>query len=126
MFFYLQKHECPFFSFRTPIGRVTVTVVHINDPFRVELREGLIEEGLFPPSLGPRERVRAYDVRPCHGAGKRDGVKPPLEIHAVALFALPPPGRATVPCAATRMHAPRGRYHRGSRCLSPKKNGGGP
>jgi len=32
---------------RTPIGRVTVTVLNINDPFRVELREGLIEEGLF-------------------------------------------------------------------------------
>jgi len=32
---------------RTPIGRLTVTVLNINDPFRVELREGLIEEGLF-------------------------------------------------------------------------------
>jgi hypothetical protein len=34
---------------RTPIGRVTVAVLHINDPFRVELRAGLIEEGVFPP-----------------------------------------------------------------------------
>jgi hypothetical protein len=33
---------------RTAIGRVTVTVLNINDPFRVELRQGLIEEGLFP------------------------------------------------------------------------------
>lgn len=33
---------------RTPIGRVTVAVLNINDPFRIELREGLIEEGLFP------------------------------------------------------------------------------
>jgi len=36
---------------RTPVGRVTVAVLHINDSFRVELRKGLIEEGLFPPTL---------------------------------------------------------------------------
>jgi 5-methylcytosine-specific restriction endonuclease McrA len=34
---------------RTPVGRVTVAVLDMNDPFRVELREGLIEEGVFPP-----------------------------------------------------------------------------
>jgi hypothetical protein len=34
---------------RTPIGRVTVDVLNINDPFRVELRDELIKEGLFPP-----------------------------------------------------------------------------
>ena len=34
---------------RTPIGRVTVAVLRINDPFRVELRETLIDEGVFPP-----------------------------------------------------------------------------
>src|SRR5262245_29783000 len=34
---------------RTPVGRVTVAVLQINDPFRVSLREGLIEEGVFPP-----------------------------------------------------------------------------
>ncbi len=34
---------------RTPIGRVTVVLLHINDEYRVELREGLIEEGVFPP-----------------------------------------------------------------------------
>jgi hypothetical protein len=33
----------------TAIGRTTVAVLNINDPFRVELRQGLIEEGLFPP-----------------------------------------------------------------------------
>jgi len=33
---------------RTPVGRVTVAVLNINDPFRVALREGLIAEGLFP------------------------------------------------------------------------------
>jgi hypothetical protein len=34
---------------RTPIGRVTVSALKINNPLRVELREELIEEGLFPP-----------------------------------------------------------------------------
>jgi len=34
---------------RTPVGRVTVALLHINDEYRVELREGLIEEGVFPP-----------------------------------------------------------------------------
>jgi hypothetical protein len=33
----------------TPIGRVTVTLLNINDAFRVELREELIAEGVFPP-----------------------------------------------------------------------------
>jgi hypothetical protein len=35
---------------RTPVGRVTVAVLDINDPLRVELREGLIAEGVFPPA----------------------------------------------------------------------------
>lgn len=35
---------------RTLIGRVTIAVLNINDPFRIELREGLIEEGVFPPT----------------------------------------------------------------------------
>jgi HNH endonuclease len=34
---------------RTPMGRTTVGVLRINDPFRVKLREALIEEGIFPP-----------------------------------------------------------------------------
>ena len=34
---------------RSPVGRVTVALLRINDPFRVELREGLIAEGVFPP-----------------------------------------------------------------------------
>jgi hypothetical protein len=41
----------PFLRGRTAIGRVTVAVLRINDPFRVELREGLIEERRFPPRL---------------------------------------------------------------------------
>jgi hypothetical protein len=35
---------------RTAIGRVTVILLNINDPFRVELRAMLIEEGKFPPA----------------------------------------------------------------------------
>ena len=35
---------------RTPVGRVTVALLHINDEYRVELREELIEEGVFPPN----------------------------------------------------------------------------
>ncbi len=34
---------------RTPVGRVTVAVLQINDALRVELRMALIEEGVFPP-----------------------------------------------------------------------------
>ena len=32
---------------RTAIGRVTIAVLRINDPFRVELRRHLLQEGLF-------------------------------------------------------------------------------
>jgi 5-methylcytosine-specific restriction endonuclease McrA len=32
---------------RTPIGRVTVALLHINDELRVELRESLMAEGLL-------------------------------------------------------------------------------
>lgn len=34
---------------RTAIGRVTIALLHINDEYRVELRDGLIAEGTFPP-----------------------------------------------------------------------------
>lgn len=33
---------------RTPIGRVTVALLHINDEHRVEMRRLLIQEGAFP------------------------------------------------------------------------------
>ena len=33
---------------RTAIGRVTIAVLKINDPLRVELRQNLIDEGVFP------------------------------------------------------------------------------
>jgi hypothetical protein len=32
---------------RTPVGRVTAAVLNVNDPFRIELRGGLINEGLL-------------------------------------------------------------------------------
>jgi hypothetical protein len=33
----------------TPVGRATVTVLEINLDHRVALRQGLIDEGAFPP-----------------------------------------------------------------------------
>jgi hypothetical protein len=38
----------PYLIGRTPVGRVTIALLHVNDEYRVELREGLIQEGLFP------------------------------------------------------------------------------
>ena len=35
-------------------GQVTVQVLKINDPPRIMLRENLLFEGRFPPSLYPR------------------------------------------------------------------------
>lgn len=35
---------------QTPTGRVTIALLHINDDYRCELREELIEDGVFPPS----------------------------------------------------------------------------
>jgi len=43
------RWQGPYLIGRTPIGRVTVALFHINDEYRVELREALIEEGIFPP-----------------------------------------------------------------------------
>ena len=34
---------------RTSVGRVTIAVLKINDPIRVEFRQNLIDEGVFPP-----------------------------------------------------------------------------
>ena len=34
---------------RTAVGRVTIAVLNMNDPLRVELRQSLIDEGVFPP-----------------------------------------------------------------------------
>ena len=43
------RWEGPYLVGRTAIGRVTIELLRINDPFRVEFREELMEEGLFPP-----------------------------------------------------------------------------
>jgi HNH endonuclease len=43
------RWQGPYLIGRTAIGRVTVALLHINDEYRVELRELLIEEGVFPP-----------------------------------------------------------------------------
>ena len=37
---------------RTPVGRVTIAVLEINEAERVLLRKSLIDEGVFPPSEG--------------------------------------------------------------------------
>jgi hypothetical protein len=44
------RWDGPILRGRTPIGRVTIAVLNINDLFRIELRAGLIAEGRFPPS----------------------------------------------------------------------------
>jgi hypothetical protein len=38
----------PYLLGRTAVGRVTVAVLNINDPFRIALRRELIEDRLFP------------------------------------------------------------------------------
>jgi hypothetical protein len=43
------RWDGPHLSGRTPIGRVTIDLLQINHPLRVELREELIREDLFPP-----------------------------------------------------------------------------
>jgi HNH endonuclease len=45
---YHFRWDGPLLVGRTPIGRVTVHVLAMNDPIRVALRQELIDEGLFP------------------------------------------------------------------------------
>jgi hypothetical protein len=48
-----DKHfrwEGPYLRGRSPIGRVTVAVLAMNDDELVRVRQALIAEGLFPPS----------------------------------------------------------------------------
>lgn len=44
------RWQGPYLIGRTPIGRVTIAILNINDRFRVDLREELLAEGLFPPT----------------------------------------------------------------------------
>ncbi len=41
------RWQGPYLIGRTPIGRVTVALLHINEDVRVELREELLAEGQF-------------------------------------------------------------------------------
>ena len=43
------RWEGPYQVGRTAIGRVTIVLLRINDPFRVEFRGELMAENLFPP-----------------------------------------------------------------------------
>ncbi len=44
------RWDGPYLVGRTAIGRVTISLLHINDEYRVELREILIEQAEFPPA----------------------------------------------------------------------------
>jgi hypothetical protein len=44
------RWEGPLLVGRTPIGRVTVSVLAMNDPVRLALRQQLLDEGVFPPA----------------------------------------------------------------------------
>jgi len=52
----------PFLIGKTAIGRTTVAVLAMNDPAVIEVREALIEEGLFPPAddVAEQESTRRH------------------------------------------------------------------
>jgi hypothetical protein len=53
---------------RTPIGRTTASVLKMNDPFRVALREELFDEGVFPPAEHEnRRRLRSVPLEKHRG-----------------------------------------------------------
>lgn len=43
------RWDGPYLVGLTGVGRTTIVLLRINDEYRVELREQLIEEGVFPP-----------------------------------------------------------------------------
>jgi hypothetical protein len=43
------RWDGPYLTSDTAVGRTTIAVLRINDPFRAKVRESLIEEGVFPP-----------------------------------------------------------------------------
>jgi hypothetical protein len=45
------RWKCPVLVGPTPTGRATVITLKIDLDHRVDLRQGLIEEGVFPPVL---------------------------------------------------------------------------
>jgi hypothetical protein len=44
------RWDGPLLAGLTPAGRATVAVLEINLPHRVAFRQGLIDEGVFPPA----------------------------------------------------------------------------
>jgi hypothetical protein len=48
----------PFLIGLTSIGRATISVLEINLPHRVALRQALIEENLFPPAIAKKLSLR--------------------------------------------------------------------
>lgn len=48
----------PFLENRTAIGRATIAVLEINLPHRVNLRQALIEENVFPPPIVKKRAPR--------------------------------------------------------------------
>jgi hypothetical protein len=53
----------PYLVGRTPIGCVTVAVLRINEPFRVALRQELIEEGVFSARMTSVNRAVEIDPK---------------------------------------------------------------
>jgi hypothetical protein len=51
------RWDGPLLTGKTAVGRVTVAVLAMNDPAVIEVREALLEEGLFPPA-GDLERQK--------------------------------------------------------------------
>ncbi len=74
---------------RTAIGRVTATLLNINDPLRVELRDMLIDEGNFPPFYNWTISRLYQSSLDLYGR--------PLESHNETL----PPHFANFPCPIT-------------------------
>ena|ERR1017187_969340 len=44
------RWDVPYLVGLTAIGRTTISVLNINDPDRVDLRQSLMDEGVFPPA----------------------------------------------------------------------------
>jgi hypothetical protein len=62
-----QRHfrwDGPYLVGRTAVGRVTVAVLAMNDPDAVEVRQALIDDGLFPPPDDPNLRLFLTDPSP--------------------------------------------------------------
>lgn len=56
-----QQHflwDGPLLAARTAIGRATIAVLEINLPYRANLRQALIEENVFPPSIVKKRAPR--------------------------------------------------------------------